>query len=88
MQPDYTCPQCGTQIPLDDINVAQDIALCRACGQTTSFAQLAGGAGLGAIDLDAPPRHVTLRTDPLGSVQIVYRRVSPVALFLVPFTLL
>ena len=88
VQPVYTCRECGTQIPLDDINVAQDSALCRACGRTTSFAQAADDATIDAVNLDAPPRHVTLRTDPLGSVQIVYRRVSPAALLFVPFTLI
>ena len=32
----YSCPSCGAQIALRDINVKSDLMLCRACGKTTS----------------------------------------------------
>lgn len=32
----YSCPSCGAQIALRDINVKSDLMLCRACGKTIS----------------------------------------------------
>ena len=42
----FTCPNCGKELPLADVNVAQDMALCRACGYTGSFL----GATVGSAD--------------------------------------
>ena len=34
------CPKCRGAIPLDDVNVATDIALCRRCEQTFAYSEL------------------------------------------------
>ena len=35
-----TCPKCAAIIPADDINVATDVAICRACSTTHKAADL------------------------------------------------
>ena len=44
MASEYKCPSCGAAISLDDVNVAKDIALCRACGRSTAFSVISGAA--------------------------------------------
>jgi hypothetical protein len=83
----YACPFCKAAIPIADVNVSTDVALCRACGKTSSFSAVAGVGELAAVDLAQPPRHVKVGLTPDGRSWIIYRRVSPVLLFLVPFTL-
>ena len=36
----YNCPECGANVPLADMNVAADVALCRACGTRSRIAEL------------------------------------------------
>ena len=33
----FRCPNCGKELPLADVNMAQDVALCRACNYTGPF---------------------------------------------------
>jgi hypothetical protein len=84
----YTCPKCRSVIPLGDINVAQDMALCRRCGAATPFSVLCGMAEIPAVSLDAPPKGVRVSQDFRGETKITYRRTSKAVFFLVPFTLL
>jgi hypothetical protein len=83
----YLCPFCRTAIRMDDVNVATDLALCRACGKTSSFAMVAGGVQFSPDILRTPPRGIQVGTDFRGNPTISYRRLSPVLLFLIPFTL-
>jgi hypothetical protein len=83
-----TCPSCSTLIPLEDINVAKDLALCRACGQTTAFSRLQGVSELNDVNLDVPPKHVREEYDGQSDLALTYRRRSPVLFFLIPFTAL
>ncbi len=51
-----SCPQCRRSIPLDDVNVGKDVALCRGCGVAHSFADLmARGHWDEDVDLRHPP---------------------------------
>ena len=88
----YNCPECGANVPLADINVASDVALCRVCGTRSRIAELREN-GDEASDykvLSCPaPKHVTVihdPNDPSGKVELRYRRFNPVVLFLIPFT--
>lgn len=64
------------------------MALCRACGRTHSFADLAEGEEeLGPVDPHDLPLGVRLVPDPMADLRIVHRRRSPMAFVLVPFTL-
>lgn len=84
----YRCPHCGATIAATDTNVATDIALCRACGQTTSFSSIAGDAEIDAVDLATPPKGVRIERSLISGIEIIYRRLSLVLLFLIPFAAL
>jgi hypothetical protein len=85
---EYTCPHCNASIALNDVNVATDIALCRACGETNSFALISGTAAVTSDALLHTPKHITLSKDLLNGTVITYRKSSAILLFLIPFTAL
>lgn len=82
------CPICRSSIPLDDINVSTDIALCRACGNTSAFSLISGTAEVSLEILSQPPRGVRIEREFLKPTVITYRRLSPALVFLIPFTAL
>lgn len=88
MNQGYMCPICRSSIPLDDINVATDIALCRACGNTSPFSLLSGTAEVSLEILSQPPRGIRIEREFLKPTVITYRRLSPALVFLIPFTAL
>lgn len=79
----YICPSCRSPIPLDDINVPKDLALCRNCGKTSAFSSL---CRLDSAEIE-PPKRVHTETDFFdGSVKITCRYLSlPFLLFFIPF---
>jgi hypothetical protein len=80
------CPKCRVQIPLEDVNVAQDIALCRRCQKTYSFAALNLQANMPAVDTSQPPRGMWYHNQG-NEFEVGASTRSWAALFLVPFTL-
>lgn len=84
----YTCPLCQANIALDDVNVATDIALCRACGKTSSFADIIGVAEIPSDVLQQQPKYVQMTNDLHDGTVISYKKLSAILLFLVPFTAL
>jgi hypothetical protein len=88
MPNEYKCPSCGALIPLDDVNVSKDVALCRACGQSTAFSLISGAAEINLQSLAKPPRGIRMEEEPGGALKVCYRKISLVVLFLIPFTLL
>ncbi len=82
-----SCPNCQRGIPLEDVNVSTDVALCRACTQTFSFAELAQDQATPATDLSRPPAGTWLRQMG-GGFEVGATTRSGLAFFLVPFTLL
>ncbi len=86
MKRDYRCPLCQSVIPADDVNVATDLALCRSCGNTSSFSVVSGSSEISLEALADPPRCVKIERDFSGSTVITYRKLSPVLIFLIPFT--
>ncbi len=86
-QAQLNCPNCKFRIGLDDINVQTDIALCRNCGGTFSFSLIHEASELlSGESLDLPTRGVRIYEDFGGRKTIVYKALSPVLLFLIPFT--
>jgi hypothetical protein len=79
------CPSCGAKIPLEDINVSTDIALCRACGRTCRFSEVADAPATGAADLNAPPSGAWFEQTPDG-FRVGATLRSWIAIFYVPFT--
>lgn len=83
------CPACNVLIDVEDVNVAKDVALCRACQKVFSFAGLSkrtAGAELDAVDLSTPPRGMRLVQNATEVALIMSTRSLGMALFLVPFT--
>ncbi|MFO0837314.1 MAG: hypothetical protein U1D55_02215 [Phycisphaerae bacterium] len=51
-----TCPICRRAIPADDVNVATDVAFCRACEKLHKLSELASDAALDPrVDPSNPP---------------------------------
>ena len=86
MRVKLACPKCQAEIPPADFNVATDIALCRHCEETYSFAELSQERAAAEVDIARPPRGAWHRSQgnefEVGSVSR-----SGIAFFLVPFTL-
>ena len=79
------CQKCRQPIPFGDVNVAKDIALCRRCEKTFSFAELAVNSTGSDLDLTKPPRGAWFQSNPRGFTVGATTR-SAEAFFLVPFT--
>lgn len=86
MNETYHCKHCRAAIGIADVNVATDIALCRACGKTMAFSEIASLPGLGTVDLQNPPKGVRIEDDFAGSRTVIFKKISPVVWFLIPFT--
>jgi hypothetical protein len=86
LKPDYICPYCHAAIGLDDVNVTTDVALCRACGKTSSFALIAGSSAITPDQIEHVPKYVMVEKNPLRGTTITYRKISAILLFLIPFT--
>ena len=64
-----TCPKCRQLIPAEDINVAADVAFCRACNGAQILSELAHGTGIDPnVDLLRPPAGAWQREQALGRV--------------------
>jgi hypothetical protein len=68
------------------VNVSSDLALCRACGKTMSFSDIAPIPGAVDMDMSRPPKGVRIEESPIRGRSIIYRKISPVVIFLIPFT--
>jgi hypothetical protein len=63
------CPKCHRPIPSEDINVAKDIAFCRACNVSHSFSQLVETNEIeSGIDINNPPPGTWHRHDGMETV--------------------
>jgi hypothetical protein len=79
------CPRCRTEISLEDVNVSKDLALCRQCGQTWSYADLNEESKVSNFVPSEPPSGAWyLETGP-RTFEIGATTRSPIAFFLVPF---
>jgi len=83
MENSYHCQNCGAVIPLEDVNVSSDIALCRTCGKTMPFSGLAPISSSSVV-LQRPPEGVCIVDDPIKGKTITYRKFSPSMLLLFP----
>ena len=82
----HRCAGCGEALPPADVNVAQDMAVCRACGYAGPFL----GAGmipkLTDEELARPPKRVSLRRDFGDALTIACHPNRTALWFLAPFT--
>lgn len=84
----FACPNCGKELPLADVNVAQDMALCRACGYAGAFLAATSVPQMTDEELARPPKRVSLQREFGDSLTITCRPKKTALLFLVPFTAL
>src|SRR6476469_5804334 len=64
-----TCPACQGIIPSVDVNVANDIAFCRACNLSYRLSALTHGTAINEkIDVTRPPAGAQFRRDGGGTV--------------------
>lgn len=82
---EVVCPDCQSKIPLEDVNVANDIALCRSCARSFSFASAVRENDQPA-DLTRPPKGVWYKRT-LSGFELGSSTRSAAAFFLVPFML-
>lgn len=82
----YKCPSCESTIPMDDINVGQNVALCRSCGISCAFSNLVNEEEDDRI-LASPPKHLTIEKTPQG-ITMIYRKRGFTAIFVILFAIL
>lgn len=82
----FLCPKCGKELPLADLNVSADMALCRACGYSGPFLKAASVPHITDEEMAHPPKRVTLRRGFDDELEIVCRPKKGLAIFLIPFT--
>ena len=64
-----TCFRCGKVIPSEDINVANDVAYCRACNLSYQLSALTQGTEMaGDVDLNHPPAGAWYTSEGMGPV--------------------
>ena len=80
------CPQCGGELALADVNVAQDAAVCRACRYAGPFLNALVVPELTDEQLARPPRRVKLQRGFGDALTLTVRPRRWALLFLVPFT--
>ena len=82
----FACPNCGKELPLADVNVAQDMALCRACGYAGAFLSASAVPPMTDEEMARPPKRVKLERGFDDALTITCRPKRTSLLFLVPFT--
>lgn len=83
-----TCPKCHREIPTDDVNVATDVALCRACNLVHRFSELVQVAELEeGVDFAHPPAGAWYRESGMGAVIGATHRSMGTALGLLAMSL-
>ena len=80
------CPSCSRELPLADINIQTDTALCRSCGNLFAPSEFVRGEVTPRVDLMHPPPGVSVER--MGGETIISASTrSPLAIFFVPFML-
>ena len=82
----FDCPSCNAELPLADVNVGSDVALCRSCGRKGPFLGASSIPKLTDEELARPPKRVSLHRD-FGDALVLTCQPKKTALwFLIPFT--
>lgn len=80
------CPTCGALLAMEDVNMATDMALCRACNKISRFSDLVQEERDEKI-LDSIPRRMSVLKTARG-LEVTYRRPKGVGFFLLLFALI
>lgn len=73
---------------MDDVNVAADMAMCRACGYSGPFLKRETVPEISDEEMARPPKRITLRREFGDALSILIRPKRWVLVFLIPFTAL
>ena len=84
MASNIVCPRCHEFIPLEDVNVSADIALCRRCGENWSYADMVNRQDAGRFD-DLRPPSGAWHVSGMNGFEVGISTRSFAAFFLVPF---
>ena len=83
-----TCPKCKTEISRDDVNVANDVAYCRACNLAHKLSELVHVSELTAnVDFRRPPAGAWYSSDNRGMIAGATHRSLGMALGLLAVSL-
>jgi hypothetical protein len=85
MSSEAVCPKCRRKIPLEDVNVATDIALCRSCVQTWKYSEIVQVDDAASRYLTHPPPGTWRRENPPNGFEVGASTRSPLAFVLIPF---
>lgn len=77
------CFCCGGVLPEADFNVSTDLAYCRKCGRSFSFAEALRRDGA-PFDLFTPPAYIAVFEE-WGGMVMRYRKISPACWLMIPF---
>lgn len=71
-QPTFSpvCPACKARIPIEDVNMAEGVALCRACSHLSKLSELTRASELSNVNTSAVPKGCGVRED--GDAQVIY----------------
>lgn len=78
------CPSCGSLLAVEDVNMAADMALCRACNKVSRFSELVQEKRDEEI-LDFVPRRMNVAKT-LKGLEVTYRKRKGEGFFLLLFT--
>ena len=53
--PDNACPSCSEPLTAGDINIAEGVALCKACGRLSRLSEVVEGPALSPTEVATPP---------------------------------
>lgn len=79
------CPQCGSALPPEAVNIATDLALCPECGRPSRASACVVEEDISQDVLRRPPPGTWLRQE-AGEIVVGTTMRSKAAWFLVPFT--
>ncbi len=83
-----TCPKCQRAIPATDVNVANDVAFCRACNSAHPLSGLVHEEAIAAdVDVTRPPPGAWYRSTGFGAVIGATHRSLGTALAMLAFSL-
>ena len=82
---EVVCPECHQPIPLEDIQPAANLAICRSCNLTHRLSGIVTGSELDDVSLDQKPRRLTIQNEADG-LRIVYKHIPGIFWFILPFT--
>lgn len=80
------CPKCGALLAMEDVNMATDMALCRACNKISRFSDLVQEERDEEI-LDSIPRRMSVVKTARG-LEVTYKKPKGAGFFILLFSVI